>query len=341
MIVDLQRFIAEERSCWQELEALLARLDADLACRLSLAEVRRLHYLYQRASADLSRVATFSAEPEMRRYLEALVGRTYGHVHAGAATGSGFRLSRWLTHSLPVAFRRHTGAFLASLLVTAVGTLFGAGALLLDPAAKSVLIPFPHLQGDPAERVAREEQDTPSERHGEQATFAAQLLANNVRVSVFAMATGMTFGLGTVAVLFRNGVLIGAVCADYVQAGVTPFLAGWLLPHGAIEIPAILLAGQAGLVLARALLGWGDRRRLRQRLRCSAPDVVTLTGGVVLMLLWAAVVEAFLSPYHEPVVPYWAKILFGVAELVALAFYLVRAGADAAPAPGEPVAGAP
>jgi len=335
VIVDLQRFIAEERPCWQELEALLARLDADLACRLSLTEVRRLHYLYQRTSADLARVATFSAEPEMRRYLEALVGRTYGHVHAGAESRSGFRLSLWLTRTFPVTFRRHMRAFLVSLAITMAGVLFGGGALALDPSAKPVLMPFPHLQSDPRERVAREEQDSEDRLAGVQTTFAAQLMANNIRVSIFAMAAGMTCGIGTVAVLFGNGVLLGAVCADYVQAGETAFLAGWLLPHGAVEIPAILLAGQAGLVLARALLGWGDRRRLRQRLRHSASDVVTLTGGVVLMLIWAGTVEAFLSQYHEPVVPYWAKVLLGVAELVALAFYLARAGAAVTPVSGR------
>ena len=32
---------------------------------------------------------------------------------------------------------------------------------------------------------------------------------------------------------------------DYILAGESVFLLGWLLPHGAIEIPAILLAGQA------------------------------------------------------------------------------------------------
>ena len=36
-----------------------------------------------------------------------------------------------------------------------------------------------------------------------------------------------------------NGVILGAVMVDYIHAGETLFLTGWLLPHGAIEIPAI------------------------------------------------------------------------------------------------------
>lgn len=326
MIVDLQRFLADERPYWQELEAILGRLEADLACRLSLDELRRLHTLYQRASADLARVSTFAAEPDLRRYLEALVARTYGQVHAGADPHRGFHFTTWLLQTFPQTFRRQLRAFLTSLAVTLAGLVFGAGALLFDPSAKAILLPFAHLQDDPAVRVAREEAGPAGGSERMQPTFAAQLMTNNLRVSVFAMAAGMTFGIGTLVVLFSNGVLMGAVCADYLQAGCGRFLAGWLLPHGAVEIPAILLAGQAGLVLARALLGWGDRRRLRQRLRCVVPDVVTLIGGVALMLVWAAAVEAFLSQYHEPLLPYLAKIAFGLAELVLLALFLARAG---------------
>ena len=77
----------------------------------------------------------------------------------------------------------------------------------------------------------------------------------------------MTWGIGTIIVLFYNGVILGAVAVDYIRAGQTKFLLGWLLPHGVIEIPAILIAGQAGLLLAAALIGRGNRDPLRKRLR--------------------------------------------------------------------------
>ena len=72
------------------------------------------------------------------------------------------------------------------------------------------------------------------------------------------MATGITWGAGTLILLFYNGVILGAVAADYIAGGQGVFLAGWLLPHGSIEIPAILLGGQAGFILAGALIGWGE-----------------------------------------------------------------------------------
>jgi uncharacterized membrane protein SpoIIM required for sporulation len=116
------------------------------------------------------------------------------------------------------------------------------------------------------------------------------------------------------------------VAVDYVLAGESTFLLGWLLPHGAIEIPAILLAGQAGIVLAGALIGWGKPIALRARLRNISNDLVTLICGVALMLVWAGIIEAFFSQYHEPVLPYSFKIAFGCVELVILALFLGKAG---------------
>jgi uncharacterized membrane protein SpoIIM required for sporulation len=101
---------------------------------------------------------------------------------------------------------------------------------------------------------------------------------------------------------------------------------GWLMPHGVIEIPAILIAGQAGLILAKALVGWGERITMAGRLRAVAPDLVTLIFGVALMLIWAGFIEAFLSQYHQPVIPYWAKIAFGAVELVLLILFLAKSG---------------
>ena len=53
---------------------------------------------------------------------------------------------------------------------------------------------------------------------------------------------------------------------------------------------------------------------------------VLKTGGASLMLVWAGFVEAFLSQYHEPVIPYAVKIAFGCVELAALAWYYFRVG---------------
>ena len=132
--------------------------------------------------------------------------------------------------------------------------------------------------------------------------------------------------IGTMLMVFANGVDLGAVCADYVHSGQAKFLAGWLLPHGIVEIPALLVASQAGLLLAGALIGSRSRLPQRERLRLVSKDVFTLSIGAALMLVWAGLIESFVSQYHEPVLPYDAKIAFGFVELGLLVWFFARAG---------------
>lgn len=328
MIIDLEKFMAAGRPSWTELETFLNRLENDPGTRPDLAQLRHFHYLYERASADLAKIMTFSAEPELRRYLENLVARAYGEIHETRERRRRVQLWPWLSQTLPQTFRRHWRAFQLSAVITLVGCAFGAFAVAFDPDAKAVIMPFEHLQGDPADRVAHEESTTDDQLSGGKTGFSAMLMTHNTKVSILLLALGMTWGVGTMLLLFYNGVILGALAFDYVQAGQTEFLLGWLMPHGAIEIPAILIAGQAGLLLAGALVGWGKRISLAARLREVAGDLMTLIFGVGLLLIWAGFIESFLSQYHQPVIPYAVKIAFGCVELLLLCLYLSRAGSS-------------
>jgi hypothetical protein len=188
MIIDLQKFSAAERPAWQELEKLLDRIESDPVFKPSLEQARRFHYLYERASADLAKLVTFSAEPELRRYLESLVARAYTEIHETRSDRKRFSPWHWFLHTLPQTFRRHARAFWLSLAITVAGSLFGGLALAFDPEAKAVIMPFAHLQGDPAERVAREEAAQRDYVGRQKSSFSSQLMTHNTRVSITTLA---------------------------------------------------------------------------------------------------------------------------------------------------------
>ena len=326
MIVDLDRFIKREKPYWRELETAIDKIEEEPLWKLSLIEARRLHYLFERASASLVRINTFSNDPSTQQYVESLVARGYGIIHSLARPQRRFAPVNWFLRTFPRTFRKHIRAFALSVVVTVAGAMFGAFAITFDPDAKSVIVPFEHLQSDPAIRVEKEESAKDDRLEGSKASFASMLMTHNIRISVLVLALGLTLGIGTITLLFYNGVILGAIAADYIIAGKTAFLLGWLLPHGAIEIPAILLAGQAGLVLASALIGRGERTPLKLRLREVTPSLVTLIFGTAVMLIWAGIIEAVFSQYHEPLLPYSVKIAFGCVELLLLILFLAGAG---------------
>jgi uncharacterized membrane protein SpoIIM required for sporulation len=330
VIIDLHKFLEAERPAWTELEKILAKLEEEPNWRMDLEQLKHFHYLYERASADLGKIVTFASEPETRHYLEALVARAYGEMHESREKAHRLRLLHWFFVLFPRTFRGHIRAFWLSVAVTLAGCLFGGMALALDPDAKPVLLPLGHLQGSPKDRVEQEEKATHDPLAGRKSTFSAQLMTHNTQVSIFTLALGATWGFGTILMLFYNGIILGAVSVDYILAGQTKFLVGWLLPHGSFEIPAILIAGQAGFILGGALIGWGRRASLRSRLQAVSRDLVILIFGVAVMLVWAGLVESFFSQYHEPVIPYVFKIMFGVVELGLLTLLLMKSGSSSA-----------
>jgi len=196
VIIDLQRFIANERACWTELETMLNRLETESNLQMNLNEVQRFHQLYEQTAAGLAKITTFAAEPATRRYLENLVARAYGEIHETREKRRRFYPLQWFFQTLPQTFRRHIKAFYLSVAITLAGCLFGGLAVGLDPDSKPVLMPFPHLQQDPAKRVAEEEHASNDRLAGHKTTFSAELMTHNTRVSIITFGLGMTWGVG-------------------------------------------------------------------------------------------------------------------------------------------------
>src|SRR5258707_1366141 len=161
MILDLRRFIERERPIWDELDQLLRRMENDPAAKLTLSDAERVHYLYERTSSALVRIVTFAAEPTLVAFLQALVARAYSELNENRARIRQFRLRTWFFSTFPRTFREYRRYFWFALLLTLVGALFGGTAITFDPQAKSILLgSFPHLLGNPADRVREEEHST-------------------------------------------------------------------------------------------------------------------------------------------------------------------------------------
>lgn len=326
MILDVEKFIRQRRSEWEEFEQMVALLESDKRASMDIEKAQRYNYLYERIAADLSKLSAYAVEPQTKRYLESLVARGFGEMHGHVRKLPFFTALLALLSSFPITVRRHARVLALVVAIFVSGMIFGGLALALDESAKPVLMPFSHLLGDPSERVADEEANEGKYMQGAKTSFSAHLMTHNTKVAILTLALGMTFGIGTGICLFYNGVILGAVVMDYIMAGETVFLTAWLLPHGSVEIPAILLAGQGGLLLGHTLLFSKQRMSFAERLRSVRGDLIALISGVAVMLIWAGIVESFLSQYHEPVISYESKILFGFIQLMGLLAYFMLMG---------------
>ncbi len=97
------------------------------------------------------------------------------------------------------------------------------------------------------------------------------VITNNIRVALTAFAFGISFGLGTIWVLAVNGAMVGGIAGAYAKSGIAWQMWMVLLPHGALELSAIVIAGGAGLLMGYGLCapasarGAGRPRRRRPR----------------------------------------------------------------------------
>jgi uncharacterized membrane protein SpoIIM required for sporulation len=146
---------------------------------------------------------------------------------------------------------------------------------------------------------------------------------NNIGIGFRTFAGGMAIGIGSVLALLFNGIVIGAVAGHLTEVGYTgtfwPFVAG----HSALELTAICISGAAGLVLGHALLAPGRRTRA-EALKLAALEAVTLVMGAALMLLGAALVEAFWSSNGAVGAP--VKYAVSAVLWLAVILYLTLAG---------------
>ena len=125
------------------------------------------------------------------------------------------------------------------------------------------------------------------------------IMTNNISVAFAAFAMGITAGIGTVWMMLLNGLMMGVVGVACWREGMSLSLWSFVAAHGVLELPAIFIAGGAGLGIAKGLLFPGNLPRRDSLVQAGARSV-RLVLGTIPMLIVAGVVEAFVSPTTLP-----------------------------------------
>jgi uncharacterized membrane protein SpoIIM required for sporulation len=143
-------------------------------------------------------------------------------------------------------------------------------------------------------------------------------MTNNMSVGFTTFALGITAGLGTIYMMAFNGLLIGVIGMACWLSGMSVQLWSFVAPHGVLELPAIFIAGGAGLRVAQGLLFPGLLSR-RDSLARAGVEAVQLLLGTIPILIIAGLIEAFVSPTGLPVA---LKFSMAGALFVLLGAYL-------------------
>jgi uncharacterized membrane protein SpoIIM required for sporulation len=284
--MDLATFLHRRRPDWKRLEDILEHVEGSGLSSLDDEQAIAFGQLYRRAASDLNQVQTFVSGEATERYLNDLVARAYLAIY-GKTRIDLLGLLCYLFWGYPAVFRRYLPQLLLSTFLFVVGGVFGYLVSCYDKdTARAYLLPPQTI------RPTDEGKGSGVTYNTDQLTeFSSFLFTHNVSVTLFAFALGITFGLGTAWLMFYNGVSTGVLAAVFVEAGQLTAFATGILPHGVLEIPACLIGGGAGFVLAQGFLRARPWPRSEELARQGKQAILLLFGCLPLLAV-AACLEA-------------------------------------------------
>ena len=314
--MNIQRWLARRQPSWRDLDTLLKKAEKQGLKALDANEIRQLASLYRSVSADLARARTHQAGELVTQDLQALATRGYSQIYQGSRRQEWQAIGSFYRWGFPAEVQRSRGYIALATGLFALAGIISWWLAWRDPSFLALVVPT-HM----IEQVRDRGELWTGSIVGIEPFASSNIMINNIKVSLAAVAGGMTGGVFTAIAMLFNGVLIGSIGALVGQNNLAvPFWA-FVFPHGALELPAIFLAGGAGFLLARALLFPGVYRR-SDALKLYGTQATQLVYGIVPMLVIAGIIEGFFSP--NPAVPDLIKYATGIGLFTALVWYLGR-----------------
>lgn len=325
--MNIQRWIARREPDWKRLDSLLQRVERRGLKSLGADEIKLLASLYRSVSADLARIRTTEVSQTLKQDLQALTSRGYNQVYQGSRQQEWQAARDFALWGFPAAVQRNFGYIALATALFVFGGIVAWWFSWQDPAFMTMLLPQ-----DLIRKVRDQGQLWMGSIVGIEPLASGGIMVNNLSVSFAAIFGGVMMfvpqipiitppGVFTAYLLVTNGISIGAIATLVQQNNLAfPFWA-FVFPHGALELPAIFLAGGAGLLLARAILLPGQLRRT-DALRHYGLEAAQLVFGIVPMLILAGIIEGFFSP--NPAIPDPIKYLAGITLFTLLVLYCSR-----------------
>lgn len=315
--VDVDRFISMHKPAWDRL-AYLSKRGRRSSRSLEPEDLDELVHLYQRVSGHLAHSRVTYRDPSLDARLTTIVADANAAIY-GTRTSARSAIRRFVFSSFPGSVWRIRRFVLASALLTLLpGIAVGAWIANSDAALEA--------SGPEAVRAAYVEDEFADYYSSEPAAqFAAGVTFNNIRVAITAFALGIFACVGTAAILVFNGANVGVAGGLFAAVGEQARFWGLILPHGLLELTAVIVAGGAGLRLGWALIDPGDRTR-GQALTEEGRRSVLVVLGLVFAFVVAGLIEGFVTGSPLPTAP---RVAVGVAVEAAFLAYVYRFGRTA------------
>lgn len=266
---------------------------------------------------DLGYARTFYPQSKVTQYLNGLASRIYLGIYRNKKE-EGSRIFRFWKTELPLTVARYHRELLYAFLIFTTFVLMAAFSTAQDQSfVRGVL-------GDDYVDMTEQNIDSGDPfgvyKGGGQVEMFLAIAVNNIKVSLLVFVGGFLASIGTVWLLFNNGMMLGAFQTFFFMKGLglKSVLVVWI--HGTLEISAIIIAGGAGLIVGNSILFPGTFTRLAS-LKRGTKDGLKLMVGLVPVFIVAGFLEGFITRYSTMPWPLSVSIL--LASFVFIVWYFV------------------
>lgn len=306
--MDIDAFVASNQFSWHRLEVLTQK--ARRVREVDADELDELIALYQRTGSHLANARlAYRGDDALIGRLTFLVAEAHGVLYGRRPTDVSRGVTGFFTVTFPAAVWSIRWFVLASALLTLVPWTVLQVWIGVSPEAFD-------LTADEAVRQAYIEEDFESYYSSQPAqNFASQVFFNNVRVGILAFASGILLCVPTALILVYNGANVGVAGGLFTHVGEWERFWGLILPHGLLELSAVIVAGGAGLRLGWTVISPGDRSRWTA-LADDGRAIGNVVIGLVLAFAVAGVIEGFVTGQPWP-----TSIRVGIGVLAFVAFW--------------------
>ncbi|MDF1694490.1 MAG: stage II sporulation protein M [Saprospiraceae bacterium] len=303
------QFIEENKDHWEELEGLLNYPNKD---------PDRLHNLFVKVSSDLAYASTFYPKRSVRAYLNQLTQRVFDSMEQKKNSWSLESIKNFFGHILPREMFASRRALLISFSVFMIAVLIGIVSTAHDPQFPEIILGKDYIEQ--TERNISNDDPMAVYKDEEQSDMFLRITVNNVRVSFLCFIMGIFGSLGTIIILFHNGIMLGAFQYFFYTKGlfVESFMTIWI--HGTIEISAIIIAGSAGIILGNGILFPKTFDR-GTSVRLAATRSIRVLLGTTPLFFIAGFLESFITRLTD--MPMIFKIVIIGGSLIFILGYYV------------------
>jgi len=303
-------FLQQNADNWKQIETSLQKKDASISAD-------KLGDLFIHLSDDLAYAKTHYSKSKTTHYLNELTLKVHQRIYKNKKE----KTNRWFTfwkYEVPEILYENRRYLLISFLFFFISFLIGMLSAANDPTFVNLILGDEYVQmtktnienGDPMAVY---------KKMGQTEMFL-YITFNNVRVSFNTFILGILASIGTILILFYNGVMLGSFQYYFYEFGVLKqsLLTVWI--HGTLEISAIVIAGAAGLIMGNSILFPGTYTRLAS-FKMGAIKGLKVVMALVPIFIIAGFLEGFVTRHTG--MPVWLSLFIIFGSLCFIIFYFL------------------